>query len=68
LSLAEIDHYEIRYGQSQNSLSEVEIVGGQETNFTFSNLGSGTWYFTISVVDIDGLKSAPSEIVSHEVP
>jgi len=68
LSLAEIDHYEIRYGQSQNSLSEVEIVGGQETNFTFSNLDSGTWYFTISVVDIDGLKSAPSEIVSHEVP
>lgn len=67
LSLAEIDHYEIRYGQSQNSLNEVEIVGGQETNFTFSNLDSGTWYFTISVVDTNGLKSAPSETLTHEV-
>ena len=67
IALSEIDYYEIQYGQNPENLSEIQRIDGAETTYEFTNLASGTWYFTIKVVDIDGLKSPPSEIISHEV-
>jgi len=67
ISLSEIDYYEVRYGQNQDSLTEIQRIDGAETSYEFTNLTPGTWYFTIKVVDINGLESPPSDIVSHEV-
>lgn len=68
IALSEIDYYVINYGQDVTNLSQSVNVGGGEDNYTFSNLTSGLWYFTIRVVDTNGLSSAPSEPVSAEVP
>lgn len=68
IALSEIDYYVINYGQNVTNLDQSVNVGGGEDNYTFSNLKSGTWYFTIRVVDTNGLSSAPSEPVSAEVP
>lgn len=67
LSLAEIDHYVIRYGQNQQALEQGVEVPGDATSYQFENLASGTWYFTIQVVDDKGLISAPSEVVSKTI-
>ena len=67
LSLSEIDYYRIRYGQSPGALTQTQQVDGAETSFTFGDLASGVWYFSISVVDQGGLASAPSEVVSQQV-
>ncbi len=67
ISLSEIDHYEIQYGQSPESLTESLHVESTETSYQFTNLSPGTWYFTIKVVDTNGLESQPSAVVSKEI-
>ncbi|BES71675.1 hypothetical protein RE428_26930 [Marinobacter nanhaiticus D15-8W] len=67
LSLGEIDHYEINYGQAPEFLDLSVTVPGDTASYTFENLGIGTWYFTVEVVDTDGLSSPPSEVVSKTV-
>lgn len=67
LSLGEIDHYEINYGQAPDLLDLSVTVPGDTTSYTFEYLGTGTWYFTVEVVDSDGLSSPPSEVVSKTV-
>ncbi|KPQ01381.1 PA14 domain-containing protein [Marinobacter sp. HL-58] len=67
ISLSEIDYYEIQYGQNSENLTENQPIDGAETSYEFNNLSPGTWYFTIRVVDTNGLGSPPSEIVSHEI-
>ena len=68
ISLSEIDYYEIRYGQASSNLSQSwPPVSGEKTSATITDLAAGTWYFTVTVVDRDGLKSAPSDIVSATV-
>lgn len=67
LSLAEIDHYIIRYGQNEAQLEQRVEVSGDATSYQFDNLASGTWYFTIQVVDDQGLISAPSAVVSKTI-
>lgn len=67
LSLSEIDHYQINYGQSSERLDLSITVPGDTTAHTFDDLAPGNWYFTIQVVDTEGLKSPPSEVVSKTV-
>lgn len=67
IALSEIDYYVIDYGQDVATLDQSVNVGGSENNYTFRNLKPGLWYFTIRVVDTNGLSSAPSEPVSTEV-
>lgn len=67
IALSEIDFYTINYGQDVNSLQQSQDVSGEQTSFTFEGLASGTWYFTIQVVDTDGLSSPPSSPVSTQI-
>jgi hypothetical protein len=67
LSLSEINYYVINYGQDPDQLSETQRVDGAETSYTFEGLSPGTWYFTIQVVDNDGVSSPESEPVSTVV-
>lgn len=66
IELYELDTYIITYGQDVDNLDrEVSVPGegGVDMAHKISGLGTGTWYFSISVQDIDGLTSAPSGIV-----
>jgi fibronectin type III domain protein len=67
ISLSEIDYYEIQYGRSPESLAETQRIDGAATSYHFNDLSPGTWYFTIKVVDTNGLESPVSAMVSKEV-
>ncbi|MEP0002479.1 MULTISPECIES: PA14 domain-containing protein [Marinobacter] len=67
IALSEIDSYEIVYGSSPTDLSNTVSVDGAETSAEIGGLATGTWYFSIRVMDTNGLASANSEIVSKEV-
>jgi len=67
ISLSEIDHYLIRYGQNSEVLSEEVEVPADATSRSFETLATGTWYFQIQVVDTSGLLSVFSDVVSISV-
>ena len=67
ISLSEIDHYRVDYGQQIEDLSQTVDVEAGTTSYTFDGLATGTWYFQVYVVDTDGLVSPGSEVVSGEV-
>lgn len=67
ISLSEIAYYEIRYGQNPDNLTETQRIDSADTSYEFNDLSPGTWYFTIRVVDTDGLQSPASEAVSHDI-
>lgn len=67
ISLSEISHYEINYGQSPDSLDQEARAEADATSHTLEGLAEGTWYFTIRVVDTDGLTSQPSDTVDFQV-
>lgn len=68
IAMGEIQGYIIRYGHSADDLAySVEINDGSVMDYTISGLQYGNWYFTIQVVDMDGLMSAPSDVVSKTI-
>lgn len=67
IQLSEIDSYEIAYGTSPTDLGNSMTVDGAETSAEISGLGAGTWYFSIRVIDTNGLASEYSEVVSKQV-
>lgn len=66
-SLGEIDYYVLSYGSSTDAMTNKVEVPGEEVSYTFEGLKSGTWYFTIQVVDTQGLASEQAEPVSYTV-
>lgn len=68
LTMGELQGYIIRYGQSPSNLdSYVAISAASDMKYTINSLGSGSWYFTVQVVDVNGLVSPPSAIVSKTI-
>jgi len=67
LSLSEIDHYLVNYGQNPSDLSYQVQLASDATRYEFDELGSGDWYFSIQVVDVQGLVSAASSQVSKSI-
>ncbi|WP_158538963.1 PA14 domain-containing protein [Marinobacter vulgaris] len=67
LSLSAIDHYEIRYGQDQANPNQSLTAPGDATSLKINDLDPGTWYFSIRVVDTNGLQSVFSELVEHVI-
>ena len=68
IALSEIDYYLLEYGQSEVLLDQSVTVDAGQNSYTFETLESGTWYFTIRVIDDNGISSSPSPIMSHTVP
>ncbi|GGY80278.1 PA14 domain-containing protein [Marinobacter zhanjiangensis] len=68
MSLSAIDHYEIVYGQEQTNLGQSITAAGDATSAEISGLESGTWYFSIRVIDINGLESELSAPIEHSIP
>ncbi len=67
ISLSEISHYEINYGQAPDNLDQEIRVEADDTEYTLEGLEPGTWYFTIRVLDTDGLTSQASDTVEFQV-
>ncbi|MDN6320575.1 MAG: fibronectin type III domain-containing protein [Marinobacter sp.] len=71
IKMGELDKYIIHYGQDADDLDRKVIVYGAQENpnmtHKVSNLGVGTWYFTIQVQDTGGLMSAPSTSVHKQI-
>lgn len=67
LSLSEIDHYLVSYGQNPSDLTNQVQLSGEVTRYEFDELGSGDWYFSIQVVDDKGLVSAPSDQATKSI-
>ena len=68
IALSEIDSYRVNYGTNSGSLSQNVSVPSDETSYTFKGLSPGTWYFNVQVIDLNGLISEPSKVVSRSIP
>ena len=66
IALSEIDRYRVLYGQSPDTLNQTVIVDGAETSVEISGLETGTWYFAMQVIDINGLESPVSQVVEYK--
>ncbi|HEY9120646.1 MULTISPECIES: fibronectin type III domain-containing protein [Marinobacter] len=68
IAMGELQGYIIRFGQSASDLSQtITINDASVMDYTVTNLGTGEWFFAVQVVDLDGLTSAPSEVVSKTI-
>ncbi len=68
LAMGELDSYIISYGQDASDLSKtIEINDASTMEYTIDDLGAGEWFFSIQVVDTNGLISAPSDVVSKTI-
>jgi|GEM_PF-534180 len=68
LTMGELDSYVISYGQDASDLSNtIEINDASTMEYTIDGLGAGEWFFSIQVIDTNGLASTPSELVSKTI-
>jgi hypothetical protein len=68
LAMGELKGYVIRYGRTADNLDRRIAVNRASTMaYKVTGLSSGAWYFAIQVVDLNGLISAPSEVVSKRI-
>jgi hypothetical protein len=58
----------VPYGQNRAALDQQLQVGSGDMRYEFAGLASGTWYFSVQIVDTNGLTSAPSSVVEYAVP
>lgn len=66
LSMSEIDGYRIYMGESESDLTPVmDINDNTLTVYTFTNLSAGTYYFSVTAYDMDGIESGFSNIISR---
>ncbi len=64
LSLSEIDGYRIYMGDSETALALLMDINDQTlTQYTVTDLSSGTYYFSVTAYDMDGNESGNSNIV-----
>lgn len=71
LALSELKGYEVYYATDSSASTAndtvVTISGGSTTTSTITKLPAGTYYFSISAIDVNGMKSPLSTMVSTKV-
>ncbi|MCP5328161.1 MAG: putative Ig domain-containing protein [Steroidobacteraceae bacterium] len=66
--LTDLAGYIVKYGNSSSELHQsIAVNDPAMTRYTVSNLGSGTWYFTVVSYTVSGLESSHSEVVSKTI-
>ncbi|HET8710102.1 MAG TPA: fibronectin type III domain-containing protein [Spongiibacteraceae bacterium] len=67
--MSELSGYEVYYTNDSGSVSvAVPVTGGSTVNTVVGNLSSGSYYFSISAIDTNGLKSTLSTVASITFP
>ncbi|WLQ14666.1 fibronectin type III domain-containing protein [Hahella aquimaris] len=67
IELYELEGYRVYHQhESDNDWQYVE-VGDQQYEYAFSNLERGVHYFAVTVLDINGMESEPSKIMTKKV-
>lgn len=65
LQVGELAGYQIYYAADNPAISGIyNVSGGTAASYVASNLAAGNYYFTISAINIFGLKSAMSNMVA----
>lgn len=68
-ALTNLAGFNIYYGTSASSLTQVQSVAGTGmTSYTINSLGSGTWYFAVTAYTSSGAESALSSTASKTIP
>ena len=68
-ALTTLAGFNIYYGTSASSLTQVQTVAGTGlTSYTVNNLASGTWYFAVSAYTSTGAESGLSNTSSKTIP
>ncbi|ABC27829.1 Type II secretory pathway, ATPase PulE/Tfp pilus assembly pathway, ATPase PilB [Hahella chejuensis KCTC 2396] len=67
LAASEIQLYRIYHLSEDGSVETVYEAAPDEISFSFDNLPVGTHYFAVSAVDVNGLESDTSDIVTKKV-
>ncbi len=62
----EIDRYVIYYGASSGNYTQ-SVNAGNVTQFTVTDLSTGTWYFAVTVYDTSGYQSDFSEEIFTQI-
>jgi Putative Ig domain len=66
--ITDLAGYEIHYGTSADSLTQtIQVVGAATTEYEISNLAEGTYYFTVTAYNSQGIQSAPSSMASTTI-
>jgi Putative Ig domain len=67
-ALTDLARYEVRYGRSQNDLSQsVEVTNPSISTYVVENLSAGTWFFAVRSVNSNGVSSQLSGVASKTV-
>lgn len=68
LTMGEIAGYEVVYGSSADNLDQSLAIGDASVDeLLVDNLDTGTWYFAIRTLDIDGNRSQLSDVVYKQI-
>jgi hypothetical protein len=68
LPMTELQGYRIYYGTSANDLSMlVDLNDSTITNYSLNDLPAGTYFFSVTAYDLDGLESGLSNVISKDV-
>jgi hypothetical protein len=68
ISMAEIAGYRVYYGTSQGDYTDqVEVADSTTMQVTLSDMATGTYYFVVTAVDMDGRESNFSQEISQSI-
>jgi hypothetical protein len=66
--LTDLAGFIVKYGNSSTALDQRIAVNDPEmTRYTVTNLGRGTWYFTVVSYTVAGVESSHSDVVSKTI-
>lgn len=67
-ALTDLAGFIVKYGNSATALDRhIAVNDPAMTRYTVTNLGSGTWYFTVVSYTVAGVESSHSDVVSKTI-
>ncbi|MBC8024484.1 MAG: putative Ig domain-containing protein [Steroidobacteraceae bacterium] len=68
-TLTNLDGFYVSYGRAANLLDQrIDVTNEGVTNYTVTNLASGTWFFAVSAYSTSGGTSEVSNVASKTIP
>jgi hypothetical protein len=67
-TLSNLAGYQVLFGQSATDLDQtIELNNPSLSTYVVDNLTSGTWYFAVIAVNVQGVASTPSSVTSKTI-